>query len=244
MPSIAAATDSIIRDWTTDLEAAVQGSATLADAAQTFTDKLFENLDSTAVLVRLYGTVPYGDLPDFNREFVSRLALTRGVSHELRDGTPVLSLLGTTGVEASWCERDRSQKHLGIPLTSSSFVQAIPMVARLLQQMGLGIDWLDAEALEQGGVVASPLSGSFYVKDAVNEVDGEGRKVTPARDFVNGYQVKTVFGSGGTHSNGRVIVAIIFANETISETDAAKLQSLVDGFVEHTNRLSNPESVF
>lgn len=98
------------------------------DAAQCFVNACFEDFKESLILVRLFVTVPYGELPEFNRKFVSDVAASMGHTDELNDQTPVLSLVGTRGVEPAWNDWRQSQGHVGIPLISREVVQSIPMM--------------------------------------------------------------------------------------------------------------------
>ena len=43
---------------------------------------------------------------------------------------------------------DKSKEHMGIPLISSAFVGAIPMISRLLKELGVPLDWIDSHDSE------------------------------------------------------------------------------------------------
>ena len=84
----------------------------------------------------------------------------------LRPKTPVLSLLGTRGAVPRWNSRHLSEGHVGIPLASAEFVDAIPMIASLVKQLGVGIE--SADDVETA-IVTNTLgtaAGVFYVDDA------------------------------------------------------------------------------
>lgn len=74
---------------------AVQQSGTLAQASQSFLDALYSYLDESVVLGRLFATVPFVKLPATEKDFTTRLAKSAGIADQLKDTTPVLSLLGT-----------------------------------------------------------------------------------------------------------------------------------------------------
>jgi len=226
------------------LDTGIVGSQALDEASQVFTDTLYGNFKEDAALVRLYCTVAYGDLPESNRTFVHAIADDNGVTDRLREVTPVLSLMGTTGKEPAWCDRRKSHGHIGIPLVSSAFVDAIPMVSRLLQQMGVGIDWVDAVDLRSAVPGAAQLSGFFYVPNATTEKDAKGRLVIPAQDFVSDYRIKTVCGVGATYSSGTMAVAIMFATRSVTIAATRHLQPLIDAFVSSTTALVQNSAYF
>ena len=173
------------------------------------------------VLVRLFATVPYGQLPKQNKDFVDGLASSKGVGKSIHDQTLVLSLLGTSGEGPAWNDRKDSQGHVGIPLVSAAFIDAIPMMSRLLKQLGLGLDWIDSTDTNLVKHTIGSMSGVFFVPDATTEVDQQGRKIIAAQDFVKAYKVKTVLGFGGGYmGTSTFAVTIIFLRDTIEETKA------------------------
>jgi hypothetical protein len=200
-----------------------------AQAAQVFCSAIRERWGDVFPLVRLYLTTPLHALPKFNRDFVADLVKGAGVEAP-RDTTPVLSLLGTSGVEAAWNDRRRSKGHISIPLLSSRFVQGIPMISRMLQQLEAGVDWLDSQDLKQVEAAATRLAGLFYVKDAATETDRQGRKIIPAQDFVSAHGIKTVFGIAGGYPSGNLAVAIVFAKENLDETVCKNFKGLINVF--------------
>lgn len=244
MPSFAVLSKQDLESWAGEVVSIVKDAASLESAAQRFATFLYDKLEGTCVLARLYATIPYGALPEFNARFAYDLASKQGVAHELRDETPVLSLMGSMGVEEEWRDRKRSQGHVGIPLTSSSFVGEIPMVARLLQEMGVGIQWLDGADAKVGDVTASSISGAFYVANASSDRDARGRHIIPAQDFVRRYGVESVFGSGGHYADGTIVVAVVFVNEFVREDNARRLQLLVDAFVTATSPVAKANTIF
>jgi len=244
MATFAALTRDDIARTKQALDARLSGQGTLEEAAQAFVETLYQEFDGDSVLVRLYCTIAHADLPDQYRTFVHGVAEDNGVTERLIEGTPVLSLLGSVGKEAGWCDARKSHGHLGIPLVSSAFVDAIPMVSRLLQQMGIGIDWIDRADLRSAIPGAAKLSGFFYVPNAANEKDSRGRYVIPAQDFVEDYGIKTVFGVGAAYGGGHMAVAIVFATSPVTVAGARQLQTLIDAFVSSTTSLVGSGALF
>lgn len=199
----------------------VSGAVTLAEAAQRYMSLLYDELADSVILARLFATIPYSRLPAENQAFVQRLAESGGVADLLRPETPVLSLLGTRGVQPEWNDRHNSQGHVGIPLASSAFVERIPMMSRLLKQLGAGITWIDAADTAIVARTFQNLSGVFFVRDAGTEVDSQERKVIAAQDFVGQAGVKTVFGIGGSYlGSPTFFTTIIFTRELLEKKTA------------------------
>lgn len=190
--------------------------AYLEDAAQKFTELMYQEFSNSVVLTRLFATIPFGKLPDFNQNFVTKFADSAGVGSQLRENTPVLSLLGTQGRNNIWNDRKHSKGHTGIPLVSEDFIDSIPMMSALLKEMGISLDCL--ENCDTSIVVKKMglLSGLFYVQDASDASDEKGRKIISAQNFVSNYNVKTVFGMGGSYASVRThIVMITFINKNL-----------------------------
>jgi hypothetical protein len=190
----------------------------LADAAQQYMSILYDELKESIILTRLFITIPFKDLPKSNKEFVTALAHSSGASKQIKEETLVLSLLGSRGAKPEWNDRRRSKGHVGIPLASSDFIDKIPMMSRLLKQLGAGIDWIDETDTKIVVNTFKSISGVFYVKDAETEVDNKGRKIIAAQDFVKEEKVKTVFGIGGSYLKPPLFFTnIIFLREFIEK---------------------------
>jgi hypothetical protein len=195
----------------------ISGCEYLEEAAQNYMSVLFEELHEAILLARFFAAVPMNKLPDENRLFVQQLAKSKGVDDLLRENTMVLSLLGSRGVEEGWNDRKESSGHVGIPLVSADFIEAIPMMSRLLKQMGLGLDWIDSNDTELVVRAAGKMGGVFHVEQAATERDNQGRKIIAAQDFVKQYGVKTVFGIGGGYLGTDIFfTTIIFSNEVVN----------------------------
>lgn len=242
--TVGRARDSDIEALVQRLKVELPPSGALDIGAQIFTQAFYESFEQSLALARVYATVPYADLPAFNRDFVDTLAANKGVSDSLVDATSVLSLMGTFGSEACWCDRKQSAGHVGIPLVSAAFVDAIPMVSRMLQQVGAGIEWVDYNDLAIAKQTAAKMSGFFYVADAATELDSHGRHVIPAQDFVRENRVKTVFGLSSGYESGTIVVAIIFVKEEVSEESVARLQPALGAFKTATDSLVSGGSLF
>src|SRR5262249_32907792 len=161
-------------------------------------------------------TIPYHRAPHEIRSFVASLAQAKGVGAELHDATAILTLLGTRGVKPAWNDRRKSQGHVGIPLLSATVVDAIPMIARLLTELGVDLAWVDQK--DQGIMAmaaATSVAGTFYVEDAATGVDRLERRIIPAQDFVAENGVHTVFGAGVTYVDGMLATLIVFAKEYV-----------------------------
>jgi hypothetical protein len=223
---ISEAKNATYQDFQERMRQGIERLGSFEEAAQQFTSALYEQFNESVVLVRLFATIPHGELPPQNKSFVEKLAESKGVGALLHDETPVLSLLGTTGEQSVWNDRRNSQGHVGIPLVSAAFIDAIPMMSRLLKQLGLGLDWIDRADTEVVKHTVGSMSGIFFVPDAKSEVDQKGRKIIAAQDFVDKYHVKTVLGFGGGYMGTSTFsVTIIFLRETLTDAQARQFSA-------------------
>jgi len=217
----------------------------LETAAQRLTDILYEAFSDSIVLVRMFATVPFGQLPEFNQVFVKKLATTNGISHLVNQDMLVLSLLGTRGSNPMWNDRRRSQGHVGIPLASATFIDKIPMMSRLLKDLGLNLDWIDSHDTDIVMKTIGSMSGIFYVRDAKQAVDTQGRKIIAAQDFVAAQSIKTVFGLGGGYATSKTfLTVIVFCRETVDKTQAALFSPIVGLFKSNTIPIASSGAIF
>jgi hypothetical protein len=217
--------------FSSDVKQKVKHLNTLEAVAQVFMESIFETFKESIILCRLFVTVPYNNLPETNKNFVTKLTKTRKVHKLLKKDTLVLSLLGTSGLEKKWNNRRNSQGHIGIPLVSPDFIGEIPMMSRLLKELGLNINWIDNNDTGLVKHTIGNLNGMFYVEDAATEKDHNGRLIITSQDFVKKYNIKTVIGFGGSYiHSGTFFTSIIFLNEKLSQPEARRFTAEMSFF--------------
>jgi hypothetical protein len=235
---LSTATTVQIRESVKQARSRVEDRRSLSAAAQALAETVFSSFGESLALVRVFATVPFGELPRANQDFVRALMREREVESLLTAAMPVLSLMGTSGIRPEWNDRMSSRGHLGIPLASAEFVDAIPMIARLLSEFGLVIVGMDGGGARIVRSKVGNLSGMFYVADARAETDEQGRLIISAQDFVAEHGVQTVFGFGGAYMLERSYVAIIlFARESVDAERARELAPLSSALKAATMRL-------
>ena len=69
--------------------------------------------------------------------------------------------------------------------------------------------------------------GVFFVENAGEATDRQGRKIIPAQDFVSGHGVKSVFGVGGAYPDDAILVMVAFCRDQFSRTAAEHFLPLV-----------------
>lgn len=220
-------------------------AAVLEDAAQEYMSILYETLSESIILARFFATVYFKELPETNKKFVINLARSAGISDSITDQTLVLSLLGSRGAKPEWNDRRNSQGHIGIPLVSSDFIDSVPMVSRLLEQLGGGISWIDAKDTQIVSKTFKKLSGVFHVRDAATEVDSKGRKIVISQDFVEKENVKTVFSIGGCYLGTPLFFAtIIFVREFLGKNTVGRFMLQASKFKIATMNIVQKGKIF
>lgn len=238
------ATASTIKDLWGKVEPKVKGARSLEEAAQEVCTELHSRFTESVTLARVFLTVPFGSLPQGVKDFVQNLAKSPKAESGLKPTTPVLSLLGTRGQESNWNDRRKSNGHLGIPLISAAFVGAIPMISRLLRELGVPIDWVDSHDSEIIKKTVGKSAGLFFVEDAASATDHEGRKIIAAQDFVSGYKIRTVFGTGEAYANGQILVNVLFCSDLVPRAAAERFPELISLFKNGTTPLVEAGKIF
>jgi len=234
---------TVSRLWA-DLEPKSQQTRFLEESAQELTASVHNQFQESVVLARLFTTVPLEDLPSNNRSFVEKLAESAGAAADMKGNIPILSLIGTCGQEENWKDRHKSEGHVGIPLISAAFVSAIPMISRLIKELGLPLEWLDSHDTESIVQTIGTKAGLFFVENAAEATDQEGRKIIAAQDFVSTYKVKSVFGTGGAYPSGQMVALIVFCRDTIERSVAELFLPLTDLFKGGTVALAETGMIF
>jgi hypothetical protein len=238
------ATPVAVTDLWQGIESGVRQSGSLESAAQEMARALHLRFDESIALARVFSTVRFDSLPAANREFVRGLADSSESGADLKETTPVLSLLGSHGDQEEWCDPRKSQGHLGIPLISTTFVGAIPMISRLLRELGVPIDWIDTHDPSAIHKTLGDSTSLFFVEDASQATDDQGRKIIAAQDFVAGYKIRSVFGIGGAYSGGEMLVTVVFSHDRFGRERAEQFLPLVTLFKSNTETLVSEGRIF
>lgn len=167
-------------------------------------------------LVRFYKTHPFGALEPDLRTVVSR---------QLEETTPddamrCLTLLGTAGDAPAWNSRHQSRAHRAIPLPSAEIVRTAPMIARLLEDLGVDLETI-TEPRAAGRVAEPRTYDVFHVEDAL------GSPAIPAQtEFVIPYGIRSVVGFGGVLRSGELFAVVLFSRAHIPAASAQRFRTL------------------
>ena len=237
MPTFQAASWPEINAFRDRLANQVGKAHWLTDAAQVLSAALREEF-SSVVLARVFAVVPFERLPKVDAEVARRFAHKLNAGHRLVGTTPVLSLLGTSGVAPSWNRRAASSGHLAIPLLSKELVEGAPMLAQLLADLKLDLACLDDARPIDSKRMMGGTNQRFYVQSAKTALDARGRFIIPAREFVTQYAIETVFGMAGAYVDGMIVAAIVFTTEKLDEQVIDRYPSIIANF-----RMASTEAV-
>lgn len=205
-------------------------------AAEKFVAGLYERFSDSLVLLRLFITLSYDQLPKEERLFVDRRGRETQTSHLLHAATPIFTLLGTRGQRPEWNDRSASSHFRCIPLASTAFVSSLSMLSRQFESVGfdLGlIDNWDREVVATGR--ADRYRGILYIRDAGIDRDTQGRMIVPKQDFVAAAGVKTTLGFGSGYTEHPTMVTLFaFTNESIERSAVEPISKLLEGFIAST----------
>jgi len=241
---IGEATSSTVTEVWSQVQTGAPQPKYVEDVAQRLVTALHSQFDESIVIARVFVTVPFGELPAVIQSAVRKLAESAKAGSQLKADTPVLSLVGTHGQEQDWRDRRQSKGHAGIPLVSSSFVGAIPMISRLLRELGVPLEWVDSHDAQMVIETIGSATGLFFVDNAAEATDQQGRKIIAAQDFVSKYSVRSVFGMGGAYSGGEIIVIVLFCRDGIPRAAAERFLGLTELFKSKTAHLVASKKVF
>jgi hypothetical protein len=230
MARIAALSVADVESLRRKVETGLKDCSSVQAAAQKFVEILFDELSESAVLFRVFSTVALGALPARDQSFARELARERRSDEELDEKTTVVALLGTRGKRAGWNDRYNSERHLAVPLTRASFIKTIPMLARLMSDMGTGLDWVEKQGLHMVVRSVGQMARVLYVEDARKAVTSDGFMIVSDQDFVVQHGVKTVIALGGAYLDRTVVGIVLFTRELIPQDRVEKMLPLVHAF--------------
>jgi hypothetical protein len=208
----------------------------IEDAYQQLAKKMCESFNndgkpSDLILSRVYHSFDFPLLPPSLQQVAKQVW-----KEEALPTSKFIALMGTYGDESGWCDRNQSQGHKAILLSHQS-LNKIPMVSRLLQQIGFDMGVLLGEkGIEFGGI--SGTYGVFYVSPAL------GSPYIPAQDFVKKYDVKSVLGTGVMLPQGDISIYIGFSRVEVTNEVAANIASLMSLFWQHAFPLLEERGMF
>lgn len=199
------------------------GAGSMEEAAGRIVTYLYEDLTDqrngqrACALVRFYKTHPYGQLDAGRRRFASTLFAGEAVS----PAAPCLALLATTGDEPAWSGVAGSRDHQAIPLDSAEKPVGVPMVIRLVTQLGIDLGASPPPSSSQTGALDLPPDNVFHIAEAAGSPD------LPVQDaFVIRHRIRSVLGFGGLLPAGDLFAVVLFTKVPITAEARAFFKTL------------------
>lgn len=180
------------------------GGRIVAFLREHFVDKVTG--DSALPLARMYVTQRTDQLEPTLRDYAT------AAGADTRNGPDVqcLTLLATAGEEEAWNDRRRSQGHKAIPLPSVEAIRRMPMIAQLIEQLGLDPRHVVDPDPELFHDLVERSFNVFYVADA-----REHPSVPAQADFVIPYGIRSMVGFGGVMPDGMLVATVLFSRVEI-----------------------------
>ena len=171
--------------------------------------------DPACALVRFYKTHPLHGLTADLQAFANGIH-----GGPLDNDVRCLTLLGTAGSEPSWNDPANSKSHRAVPLSGRTALEQSPMVASLVGDLGIDVDFVVRPDPAQIVERHHQDYGVFHVPRA------SGSAAVPAQDFVDKYGIESVVGLGGVLPSGDLFAVILFSTVPVSAEVADMLRSL------------------
>lgn len=201
---------------------AARGAASLEEAAGAIVRALYESLwdpvtdSSELALVRFYRTIGFREL---DRELQAVATAALGGDRRPHGDLKCLTLMASAGIEEAWNSRHTSRSHRAIPLASKEAVARLPMVSRLIGDLGVSVDALLAGV--ESATEPDPGRSILHIAEA------EGSPAVPDQDsFVRPYGVRSVVAVGGILRSGDFWTVVIFTRVPVEEEQARLLRLL------------------
>jgi hypothetical protein len=192
-------------------------ASSLEEAAQTIVTYLHYELRDgrsnarACALVRFFVTRSFARLePDLR----ARARQLLGDEPETA-GMKCLTLVGTAGMRPAWNQRTASVNHGVIPLGSEAMVRRSPMIAQLVNQLGLEVSAL----LQPDPTLLVDLEQKSY--NVFHVAEARGSPYVPAQEeFVIPCGICSVIGFGGMLPLGCLFTVILFTTIPITRETA------------------------
>ena len=194
---------------------AARSAQSLEEAAAGIVTGLYESLEDadlegpSLALARFYRTISFADLEPDLQEMA--MAIRGQDSAQPRAAMKCLTLMGTAGIEPAWNSRRTSARHRVIPLPSPAAVDRLPMVSRLISELGMSVANLVEATTDPFLQPEAGRARLFHVEEA------QGSPFIPDQeDFVRRYGIRSVVGFGSSLQSGDLWAVILFTRVPVS----------------------------
>ncbi|MGB0596824.1 MAG: response regulator [Rubripirellula sp.] len=137
----------------------------------------------------------------------------------LKPQTRCLVLRGTTGIKREWNDPKQSRGHRVIPLPSVQAVKELPMIQRMMQELGIEVGKLLDSSDDP--LIRESYSSVFHIPDA------KGSEYLPAQEnFVIPNEIRSVVGFGELMPTGDMFAVLCFSRVPIPHRTAVLFSHL------------------
>jgi len=225
--------------WMKGMRAAVEAGCahapSLESAAQASVHAIFDGFTDSSILVRFFAILPAGELPADLRATAEKISPCTST-------TPVITLLGSYGLETAWRDRRLSRGRAAIPLVHGA---PVPMMANVFEELRGALKGYDSTGLKAYMEPGLFKSGCFHIPDANTALDSLGRKVIPSQDLVQEYGVVTVFGAGAAYLGTSLAgMMICFTRVSLEPEVGQAALTTLSQFRALTQKLVNDQTIF
>ncbi len=189
------------------------------DSANFLFNRFNEAELNSCALVRFFRTMPLTDLPPT----LQKRAIGE-IGYKPKELVNCLTLLATRGIEPAWNERTASTNHQVIPLNNERVIEDAPMVAALLQNLGLSFSQVVKPTPNKYQNPKSKSYNVLYVPEA-----SENSSIVSQETFVKPYKIRSVIGFGGMLPSGDVFAVMAFMREFVPESTAMRFSLFARG---------------
>ncbi|MCP4111836.1 MAG: hypothetical protein GY749_40970 [Desulfobacteraceae bacterium] len=114
-----------------------------------------------------------------------------------------------------------------------------------MNDIGYNIEGISYEDSDMFDETIDRTIGKFYIKDARTKVDRNGQKIITNQNFIEKYNVKTVFGFGaGYIGSATSVVLVIFSRRILEKRHIGSYSKYLLKFTWETRKLESDNKVF
>jgi CheY-like chemotaxis protein len=191
------------------------------DAINFLYNRLNDAGNNPCALLRFFRTMTFAELTP-HLQNIARHSLER----EPEGLVNCLTLLATRGLEPAWNDRFESAGHQVIPLTSQKMIESAPMIAQLINRLGIESAHLVSPSPTLFLNPKDKNYGVFYVPEALGD-----HSIVAQKGFVEPFKIRSVIGFGGLLPTGDMFAVVCCMRTFVDEKTAAQF-SLLAGAIE------------
>jgi two-component system, NtrC family, sensor kinase len=188
---------------------------------------------NSCALIRFFRTMGFNELTPALQE-LSLQTLPEAAHNNVN----CLTLLASRGMLPEWNDRFESKNHQVIPLVSSQMIASAPMIAQLINRLGIDVAQVITPAPR---LFLNPLEKTYnilYVPNALGD-----HAIVAQKEFVEPYGIHSVIGTGGLLPTGDMFALMIFMRVFITPRTAKQFSLIARGIEMALNEIRSGKKV-